>query len=116
MKSRPATTLCLTFKKLWIMKFLGYEVKPFKTFYAADNNLAVGVLFEDDECEVLSVNLPESNSLNPDEAYVDTNNIPEAPGFIIENKLGEPTGDYAASGFCMYPLYRFNLDKFADMS
>ena len=97
------------------MKFLDYEVKPFKTFYTADNNLAVGVLFEDDEFEVLSVNLPESNSINPDEAYVDTNNFPQAPEFIIENGLGEPTGEYAASGFCIYPLYRFNTDKFAEI-
>lgn len=46
-----------------------------------------------------------------DEAFVDTNNCPWAVDFIKENGLGEPTGRTARSGFCVYPLYRFNLKK-----
>lgn len=49
--------------------------------------------------------------LNEDEAFVDTNNCPWAEKFIKDNGLGEPTGKVARSGFCTYPLYRFNLKK-----
>lgn len=47
-------------------------------------------------------------------AYVDTNNMPEAPGFISKYGLGKPTGDIARSGFCIYPLYKFDKDKLAE--
>lgn len=47
-------------------------------------------------------------------AYVDTNNMPELVGFIKRYELGEPTGDYASSGYCRYPLYKFDKDKLAE--
>lgn len=47
----------------------------------------------------------------PGFAYVDTNNMPGAEQFIKENGLGEPTGAWTRSGFCTYPLYKFNIDE-----
>ena len=44
-------------------------------------------------------------------AYIDTNNNPWAPAFIEENGLGEDTGLRSRSGFCTYPLFRFNVDQ-----
>lgn len=49
--------------------------------------------------------------LDEDEAFVDTNNCPWAEEFIKENRLGKPTGRTARSGWCEYPLYKFNLKK-----
>lgn len=49
--------------------------------------------------------------LNEDEAFVDTNNCPWAPAFIEKYGLGKPTGRTACSGFCEYPLYKFDLKK-----
>lgn len=55
----------------------------------------------------LTVNLDEK--LPPYCAYVDTNNNGEdIVDWIIENNLGELTGDYGYSGFCKYPLIKFN--------
>lgn len=57
----------------------------------------------------LTVNLGEI--LPPYHAYVDTNNLPEAEQLIKAAGIGEPTGTYQTSGFCTYPLYRFNKEK-----
>ena len=47
--------------------------------------------------------------------YVDINNCPWATKFIKDNELGEFTGKYGKSGFCVYPLYKFNLDKIKEV-
>lgn len=58
----------------------------------------------------LTVNLPEWTLPN-NIAFVDTNNCPWAEKFIADNKLGRPTGIKAASGYCVYPQYRFDMEK-----
>ena len=45
-------------------------------------------------------------------AFIDTNNYPWLPEFLKEHGLAEPTGASARSGFCEYPLYKWNTDKF----
>lgn len=90
--------------------FQEYEVKVNKTQYY-NGNLAITLDCYDEEYDFwepygnLTVNL--DRKLPADQAYVDTNNLPNAEAFIAENHLGEPTGDYGFSGFCCYPLYRF---------
>ena len=44
-------------------------------------------------------------------AFVDTNNFPEAEEFIKKHKLGEFTGLGGVSGYCTYPLYKFDLER-----
>jgi hypothetical protein len=57
----------------------------------------------------LTVNLLDK--LPDSQAYVDTNNCPWAVEFISENGLGRDTGETKASGFCVYQLYEFDLEK-----
>lgn len=59
----------------------------------------------------LTVNLDTEEDISIDEAFVDVNNIPDACRFIEYYELGVPTGRIARSGYCEYPLYRFDLDK-----
>lgn len=47
--------------------------------------------------------------------YVDTNNMPELEKFLVDNDIGEFTGFMERSGFCMYPLYMFNVDKLREL-
>lgn len=47
-------------------------------------------------------------SLGENEAYIDTNNCPWAMDFIKEYKLGTPTGRTGRSGFCEYPVVKFD--------
>ncbi len=76
------------------------------------NNGSLAVMLETDEGEpfaTLTVNLADGVA-ESEYQYVDTNNCSWAEEFIKKNKLGEPTGMMGFSGFCQYPLYRFNLE------
>lgn len=59
-------------------------------------------------CDV-TVNLLET--LPPYCAFVDTNNMPELEDFLVKNKLAEFTGLEQRSGYCTYPLYRFDTER-----
>ena len=79
--------------------------------YVADNTLCVELVnLTDGPIARLTVCLIDGDC-QPNEAYIDTNNCPWAEQFIKDNKLGEPRGELAKSGFCTYPLYRFNMDE-----
>lgn len=78
--------------------------------YLADNSLAIDIVNSDDHIARITTCL-DRLAVHEDEAFVDTNNCPWAEDFIKEYGLGEPTGYRGASGFCTYPLYKFNLEK-----
>lgn len=62
-------------------------------------------------CDV-TVNLPGNRlPLDDGEAYVDVNNCPELERFIVENGLGVSMGIIGSSGWCAYPLYKFDMDE-----
>ena len=87
-----------------------YDVYARRSMYY-DGNLAIVLFCNNGECYGnLTVNLGER--LPSDMAYVDTNNMPDAIRFIEENKMGTFTGKKSRSGFCEYPLYRFDLNFF----
>lgn len=77
--------------------------------YAMNNNLYIGLIAEDGPYSNLTTNT--DTVLAEDEAAVDTNNFPQAEEFIATNKLGEPTGQILFSGFCAYPVYKFNMGR-----
>ena len=56
-----------------------------------------------------TVNLGET--LPDDCAYVDTNNHPGVEDWLKDNGLAEPLAKKRQSGFCMYPLYKFDIAK-----
>lgn len=89
-----------------------YEVTAHKAKYY-NGNLAITLTCDNGEpYGNLTTNL--DNKLPENMAYVDTNNMPDAERFIKENDLGEDTGLIAKSGYCTYPLYKFNIDKMTD--
>lgn len=90
-----------------------YHVQPRVAEYMDNHTLAISLVTDIGEpyCH-LTVNLMESDVFaSNDTAFVDTNNCPWAEEFIISNGLGEPLGLVGHSGFCTYPLYKFNMDK-----
>lgn len=92
-----------------------YEVNVFRATYANNGSLAVFLETTDGEpfCR-LTVNLPDSIA-SEEYQYVDTNNLPWALDFIESNDLGVVTGIVGYSGFCEYPLVKFNLDKIKEV-
>ena len=83
----------------------------------ADGSLAVQALREGDgywePFATLTVNLCDARSQNASFAYADTNNLPTAPEFLVENELATYTGMSRPSGFCAYPLFAFTGEFFA---
>ena len=84
-----------------------------------NGNLAIQLWCEEDNFKepfaMLSVNLDKN--LPEDCAYIDVNNLRCGFDFCIIHNLGEFTGIFSNSGFCTYPLFKFNLDevrKYAD--
>ncbi|OUM63119.1 hypothetical protein PIROE2DRAFT_10431 [Piromyces sp. E2] len=57
----------------------------------------------------ITVNIIPFN--DPALACIDTNNHPFLEDIIKEYDLGEPIGISIPSGFCRYPVYRFNLTQ-----
>lgn len=89
----------------------GYiEVTAKRTQYFVYDNLCIHLQTTDthEDYAILTTNI---DPLSSDEAAVDTNNHPEAIEFITENELGTDTGKRIKSGFCEYPVYKFDLNK-----
>ena len=83
----------------------------------ADGSLAVQVLCEGEgywePYATLTVNLCDARNQNASFAYVDANNLPTAPEFLVENGLAAFTGACGTSGFCAYPLFAFTSEFLA---
>ena len=93
-----------------VTDFGTYDVIAYKHRYYDNNNLAVELITRDREPFArLTVNL--GPKLRRDHAFVDTNNCPWAPQFLQEHNLAKPVGAVGHSGFCDYPLYKFDLSK-----
>lgn len=57
----------------------------------------------------ITVNL-EHEEVNEDEAYLDSNNLPGIEEVVAKLGIGTYTG-YGFSGYCMYPRFKFDLEK-----
>lgn len=97
-----------------VTDFGTYDVDIFVSRYCDNGNLALQLISPTEgPFATLTVNL---GKLEKGYAYVDTNNCPWAETFIREHKLGEPMGATKASGYCVYPLYVFDMDKLDNLN
>ena len=94
-----------------------YEILLVKSNYANNDALAVEMhcLYEDypEPYAPLTVNLPESEMLDGETAFVDTNNLPGIDSWLLDNGLAEETWITAGSGYCFYCAMHFTK-KFFD--
>lgn len=80
--------------------------------YVSNGSLAVSLYDGKEKVAVITVNIESSDCIGDETcAYIDTNNLPWVEDFLQENKIAYPTGEYGFSGFCAYPLYKFDLRK-----
>ena len=82
--------------------------------YCENENLYVGLITHEEgwaePWQNLTVNL--SVKCADDCAFIDTNNNgEEIIDWLIEHNLGKPTGRIKASGWCVYPEFKFNMDE-----
>ena len=78
----------------------------------ADGTLAVEVydIEEGDLFTVATVNL--RTELMDGYAFFDENNNPTLKKYLKKWGLVEDTGTRRSSGYCVYPLYKWNIEKF----
>lgn len=91
-------------------RFRNMDVVLDRTTYRSSGTLAVimNTMNEDDGYIMVTVNL--SSPLQKGElAFVDTNNLSGIDSWLEENGIAEHTGVSAVSGFCTYPLMKFNI-------
>ena len=82
--------------------------------YASNGCLYVGLNkrpdeYGDDYFGSITVNLP--GSVPKHSAYVNVNGLSGILPFLKEYKLAKPMSVVGESGFCAYPLFRFDLEK-----
>lgn len=106
----------------YTMRGKEYDVYMIVSRYMADDSLAV-TLYLDGSHEPFAVITKCLDDIGlENEGYIDENNCPDAMDFIKRYGLGESTGEYMQSGFCVYPKVRWNIgvlnqyDASSDMS
>lgn len=81
------------------------EVKISVESYQNNGTLALMLVYDNDDSDVITVNL-NSRFQSDSMAFLDTNNYPDIEKWIQKNNLGLPMGGVKErSGFCEYPLY-----------
>ena len=88
-----------------------YDVSLYVGEYRNNGRLAIILIDgEGEDFADLTVNLSDERC--PEGcAFLDTNNLPSAEDFVERNGLGEFTGYWGHSGFCSYPMYRFDTER-----
>lgn len=79
--------------------------------YQADDSIAIQAWNQQDGPIATLTVCQCDNSLGEGEAYIDTNNCPWAVDFIEKEGLGKRTGHIGRSGYCTYPVIKFDMQK-----
>ena len=100
--------------------YAGSKVTACRSKYQNNGRLAIILLAKDkyDGDPVfgnVTVNLDDGLEWGPEYAYLDTNNLPGIEECMMESGLAVPTGMYCRSGYCRYPLFKFDLSKIPEV-
>ena len=77
-----------------------------------NGNTYIQLWCADGPCATLTTNI-SNVKLPGDYAIIDTNNCPSAEKLMKQYKLGEFADRFVCSGYCMYPVYKLDLDAWA---
>lgn len=90
--------------------------------YASDPSLLAIKMFTSDgeDFGTLSVNVRGHGHIEPNQTFIDTNNMPNVVEFLVSSKVANPVTENGVpvtikSGFCEYPLYEFNEELLVDI-
>lgn len=79
--------------------------------YADNGAIYVGLMDCDEGVPFGDVTVNLAGKVSEFYGYLDTNNLSDLCSFIENNGLGEFAGKIGVSGYCRYPLYKFNREK-----
>ena len=105
----------MSFEKLKITNFVKtYQVYFSLNTYVNNNTLAVSLLCDDGEyydVPYMTISKNLGIALAPGWIYVDENNNPGITDWLVSNKLGVCSGSFGYSGYCKYPLFKFDYEE-----
>ena len=112
--------------KIYELNFYGhkYHIVMQKGTYRSNGTLAIEMLEVSpkgkrvrDYFGMLTVNIADSDVVASDKyAFIDTNNNgEEIAQWLIDNKIAKNTGIKGYSGFCSYPLFKFEESVLDEM-
>ena len=81
--------------------------------YQYDGSVCVQIMNQTDGAIArITTCIPDcSSSLDNDESFIDLNNCPWALDFIKKYNLGTVTDKYGYSGFCKYPVVKWDINE-----
>ena len=80
--------------------------------YANNGHIALSIVsLSEGPYAPITVNIDGIEAFGKNCSCVDTNNFPEVVDVIKDLGIGEPVGVNLKSGFCSYPVYKFDIDK-----
>ena len=89
--------------------FGSYENCTYMQRQYGNKHIAIQLYCEEGPLATLTVNIDGIENFPKNYSCVDTNNCPWAEPLIEKLGLGEWAGAYLNSGYCMYPVYKFNV-------
>ena len=100
--------------KTWTFKSQSigsYELYLIEDRYT-DGTLYVGAFTSEDDDLFTDITVNLGHPLQTEHyAFVDVNDSPWAEAMLLDMGVAKPTGITVESGFCRYPLYRFELNE-----
>ena len=79
--------------------------------FMADNSLSLEI-WNDEEGPIADITRCLGNgNMNNNFGYLDMNNCPWSAKLVKELGIAKDTGLSQRSGYCIYPLYEFDMDK-----
>ena len=87
-----------------------YECTPVVRQYG-NGHIAIQLFCDEGPFATLTTNIDGIEEFEDDCSCLDTNNCPWAEEFVRDYDLGYFEGVYLYSGYCSYPVYRFNRDE-----
>jgi hypothetical protein len=79
--------------------------------YCCDGSLAVYIWDRFEGCIAKLTTCLDDNTLQNDEAYVDSNNCEWAEDFLIQNHIATKLDRIRISGYCIYTAFKFDTSK-----
>lgn len=95
-------------------EYVTYEKCYLETAEYGNGNLYIGIYNDEGPIADITVNISDMEIPSGNYAFVDTNNFPEVETAIMEMGIGEFAGYIGRSGYCRYPLYRFDMESVSD--
>ena len=86
-----------------------YEHCTYSKEQYRNKHVAIELYCDEGPLATLTVNIPGIEAFPENYSCIDTNNCPWGEDLAEELRIGKFVGKYLYSGFCSYPVYKFDI-------